>query len=101
LNVWSAKGKRPEQKSQLNAGAFMVGCVRSIQSNLGSIMAAKLRLTFVKTRSAIKIRILFLSWDSPAKENRQSEKLNYQAGLVHSARTINFPPLYSLTFALA
>ena len=64
-------------------------------------MAALPQEISVKIRSATRIRILFLYWDSPAKENRQSEKLNYQAGLVHSARTINFPPLYSLTFALA
>jgi hypothetical protein len=34
-------------------------------------MAATLQQTFVKIHNAIKIRILFLYWDSPAKENRQ------------------------------
>jgi hypothetical protein len=56
-------------------------------------MAALPQEIFVKIRSATKIRILFLYWDSPAKENRLSEKLNYQVRLVHSASTINFRPL--------
>jgi hypothetical protein len=54
-------------------------------------MAATLQQTFVKIHSAIKIPILFLYWDSPAEENRQSEKphstLNVLRGL---ERRINF-----------
>ena len=37
-------------------------------------MAATLQQTFVKIHSAIRIPILLLYWDSPAKENRQLEK---------------------------
>jgi len=37
-------------------------------------MAATLQQTFVKIHSAIRIPILLLYWDSPAKKNRQSEK---------------------------
>jgi hypothetical protein len=39
---------------------------------------------FVKIRCVTKIRILFLYWDNPVKENRQLEKLNYRVGLVRS-----------------
>jgi hypothetical protein len=39
-------------------------------------MAATLQESFVKTHGATKIQILFLYWDSPVEENRQSEKLH-------------------------
>jgi hypothetical protein len=55
----AAKGKRPEP-IVLNAGAFMVGSVRFIRSNLGNIVAATLQETFVKIQTAIKVLILFL-----------------------------------------
>ena len=54
----------------------MAGCVKTIQINLGIIEVAKLQASYAKIHSATKIRILFLYWDSPAKENRQLEKLH-------------------------
>jgi hypothetical protein len=54
--------------------------VKTIQINLGGIKAAKLQESFVEIPSATKIRILFfypsIAGYSPAKENRQSEKLH-------------------------
>jgi len=64
----------------------MVGSVRSIRSNLGNIMAATLQETFVKIQSAIKILILFLYWDRPAKENRQSEKFHSTFNVLRKER---------------
>jgi hypothetical protein len=54
----------------------MVGSVRSILINRGNMVALRLRETFVKIHNAIKIPILLLYLDSPAEENRQSEKLH-------------------------
>jgi hypothetical protein len=53
----------------------MAGFAKTIQINLGIIEVAGRQETFVKIHSAIKILILFLYWDSPEEENRQSEKL--------------------------
>jgi len=53
----------------------MAGCVKTIQINLGIIEVAELPGSCAKIRSATKIRILFLYWDSPEEENRQLEKL--------------------------
>jgi hypothetical protein len=52
----------------------VVGFAKTIQMNLGVIEDAEPQESFVKIHSAIKIPILFLYWDSPEKENRQSEK---------------------------
>jgi hypothetical protein len=87
-DLWLQKGKRPEP-ILLNAGAFMVGSVRFIRSNLENIMAAPLQKTFVKIQSAIKILILFLYWDSPAKENRQSEKFHSTFNVLRKEREAN------------
>ena len=54
----------------------MVGPVRPILTNRGDIVAVTLQRTSVKTRSVIKILILFLYWDSPEEENRPLEKLH-------------------------
>ena len=52
-------------------------------------MAATLQKTFVKIQSAIKILILFLYWDSPAKENRQSEKFHSTFNVLRKEREAN------------
>ena len=54
----------------------MAGCAKTIQTNLGVIVAAELQASFAKIRGATRIRILFLYWDSPEEENRQLEKLH-------------------------
>jgi hypothetical protein len=54
----------------------MAGCAKTIQTNLGVIVAAELQVSFAKIRGATRIRILFLYWDSPEEENRQLEKLH-------------------------
>jgi hypothetical protein len=57
----------------------MVGFVKSIQANRGVTKDAELRESFAEIRCVIKIRILFFYQStlmpSPAKENRQLEKL--------------------------
>jgi len=96
VNSIHGKGeKNTEPKSLLNAHALMVGYAKTIQISPGGIKAAKLRETFVKIHSAIKILILFLYWDSPAKENHQSEKR-------HSALNISeaSPFIFSFGFRL-
>ncbi len=58
----------------------MAGCVKTIQINLEVIEVAELPGSFVKIRSATKIRIPFFSQStvgySPEEEDRQLEKLH-------------------------
>ena len=65
----------------------MAGCAKTIQINLGVIEVAELPASCAKIISAPKIRILFFYPStvrySPEEENRQLEKLYYQAGLIH------------------
>jgi hypothetical protein len=65
------KGKKLELKSLLNDLAIGVGCVKTIQINLGVIEVAALLASYAKIHDATKIPILFLYWDSPEEENRQ------------------------------
>jgi hypothetical protein len=57
----------------------VAGCAKTIQINLGVTEVVELPESFVKIRSATKIRILFFYpftvRCSPEEENRQSEKL--------------------------
>jgi hypothetical protein len=84
--------KTTKNPTIINAGAFVVGSVRSIQINLGAIEVAELPASFVKIRGAIKIPILFLCWDSPEEENRQSEKLHSTLNFFNPFFYIGFSP---------
>jgi hypothetical protein len=57
---------------RLNAGVFMAGSAKSIQTNRGGMADAELRGIFAKTHSAKKFQILFfypsIVGYSPARE---------------------------------
>jgi hypothetical protein len=75
----TAKRKKAELKSLLNALAIGVGCAKTIQINLGVMEVAALLASYAKIHGATKIRILFLYWDSPEEENRHSRKTSLNA----------------------
>jgi hypothetical protein len=89
-----AKVKNTEAKRPLIALAIVVGYAKTIQINLGNMMAAEPPASFAKIRGVIRIRILFFYLSTqvqPGRRKRRSEKLNYRVGQIYLAKaTVNF-----------
>ena len=71
----------------------MAGCVKTIQINLGGMMAAKPQGSFVKIPGATKIRILFF-YPSTVRYNLAEE--NHPSGKFHL--TLNSSPTNLASF---
>ena len=72
----ATKKNKTRTKKRLNADGITAGFARITRINLGIIEVAALQASYAKIHGTIKIPILFLYWDSPEEENRQSEKLH-------------------------
>jgi len=71
-----AKAKKHRTKKPTKCPCLKGWVCEDHPNSRGVTEVAGALVSYATIRSATKIPILFLFWDSPAKENRQSEKLH-------------------------